>query len=68
MGFTCRGAGDADEGDKGEDEGEHGHVEPLPFDARFAVTGEVGHVHGEGAKVAYNLIYVSMCFRRGISR
>lgn len=45
MRFSGRGAGDADEGDEGEDEGEHGHVEPLPFHAHFAVAGEVGHVY-----------------------
>ncbi len=55
MGLAGRGAGDADEGDEGEDDGQHGDVEPLPFDAGFAVAGEVGHVDGEGAEVADDL-------------
>lgn len=52
LGERGRSGSDAAEGDEGEDDGEHGHVEPLPFDAGAAVAGEVGHVDGEGGVVA----------------
>lgn len=45
LGLSGGRAGDADEGDEGEDERQHGHVEPLPFDACFAISGEIGHVY-----------------------
>ena len=54
--FSGGGAGDADEGDEGEYDWEHGHVEPLPFDARVAVAGEVWHVYREGGVVSDDLI------------
>lgn len=56
VGVARGGAGDADEGDEREDEGQQWDVEPLPVDAGFAVAGEVGHVDAEGAVIADDLV------------
>lgn len=52
VGEAGRGGGDAAKGDEGEDDGQHGDVQPLPLDAGAAVAGEIRHVDREGSVVA----------------
>lgn len=54
VGETGGSGGDAAEGNEGEDDWEHGDIQPLPLDTCAAVAGEVGHVDGKGGVVADN--------------
>ena len=47
-------ARDADEGNKGKHNGQHGYVQPLPFHTGFGIAAKIRHVDAQGCVVSYD--------------